>query len=145
MIKNEKEYKKTLEQIKLHQSNIAKQKENFKALGLSDNEIETALEPSKAYCDQLNGEIQLYKELSQGTTTSIMYDFEDIGKALIALRISQGITQLELAKRLNVSASQVCRDETNEYHNATLSKIKSVLTALKVPLTITPSKNIQSA
>ena len=74
-----------------------------------------------------------------------MYDFEDIGKALIALRIAQGLTQLELAKRLNISAPQVCRDEMNEYHNATLTKIKSVLTALKVPLTITPSKNIQTA
>ena len=61
MIKNEREYKKTLEQIKLHQSNIDKQKENFKNLGLSEGEIETALEPSKGYCEQLIDEVVFTK------------------------------------------------------------------------------------
>lgn len=145
MIKNNRELKQSQQQLEQHQLNIVKQTENFKSLGLTDTEIETALEPSRAYCEQLLDEINLYEELCKGKTTSIMYDFEDIGKALIALRIAQGVSQAELAKLLSVSASQVCRDETNEYHNATLSKIKSVLSALKVPLSITPSKNIQSA
>ena len=45
---------------------------------------------------------------------------EDSGHLLISLRIAKGISQRELAKRLNVHESQVSRDERNEYFGITL-------------------------
>jgi transcriptional regulator with XRE-family HTH domain len=49
---------------------------------------------------------------------------------LIAVRIAQGVTQRELAKRLGVHESQVSRDERNEYFGITLERAARVLDAL---------------
>ena len=41
---------------------------------------------------------------------------------LIALWIAKGLTQRELAERLEVSEMQVSRDERNEYYGVTRAK-----------------------
>jgi transcriptional regulator with XRE-family HTH domain len=53
---------------------------------------------------------------------------------LISLRIAQGISQRELAKRLNVHESQISRDERNEYFGITLERAIKILDALNVRL-----------
>ncbi len=53
-----------------------------------------------------------------------------IGRLLIALRIANGISQHELAKRLGVSESIVSRDERNEYHGITIEQAQRILDAL---------------
>ena len=59
------------------------------------------------------------------------------------MRIAQGISQRELAKRLGVHESQVSRDERNEYFGITLERAIKVLDALNVKLhtkvEVTPS------
>ena len=52
----------------------------------------------------------------------------------MALRISKGIMQKDLAARLNVTEQQVSRDERNEYHGASIEKIQKVLSALDAHL-----------
>ena len=49
---------------------------------------------------------------------------------MVALRIAQGVTQRELARRLGVSESQVSRDERNEYFGITLERATRVVEAL---------------
>jgi transcriptional regulator with XRE-family HTH domain len=49
---------------------------------------------------------------------------------LIAVRIAQGVSQRELATRLDVHESQVSRDERNEYFGITLERAARVLDAL---------------
>ena len=56
---------------------------------------------------------------------------------LISLRIAQGISQRELAKRLDVHESQVSRDERNEYFGITLERAIRILDALNVRLRTT--------
>jgi transcriptional regulator with XRE-family HTH domain len=53
---------------------------------------------------------------------------------LITSRIAQGLTQRELARRLDVHESQVSRDERNEYFGITLERAVKVLDALNVRL-----------
>jgi transcriptional regulator with XRE-family HTH domain len=55
---------------------------------------------------------------------------------LIALRIANGVTQTELAERLGVSASQVSRDERNEYYGVTVERAQRVVEALNESLRI---------
>ena len=69
-----------------------------------------------------------------------MTNFEGMGRLLIALRISQGLSQRELAERLGVHESTVSRDERNEYHGITLERTAKVLAALGVTL----STSVQS-
>ena len=49
---------------------------------------------------------------------------------MVALRIANGLTQRELARRLEVHESQVSRDERNEYYGITLEKALRILEAL---------------
>jgi transcriptional regulator with XRE-family HTH domain len=48
----------------------------------------------------------------------------------VALRIANGVTQSELAKRLNVDVSQVSRDERNDYHGISIERAERVVNAL---------------
>lgn len=57
-----------------------------------------------------------------------------MGQLLISLRIAQGVSQRELAKRLKVHESQVSRDERNEYFGITLDRAVRILDALNVRL-----------
>ncbi len=53
---------------------------------------------------------------------------------LVALRISKGVKQKDLAEKLGIKESQVSRDERNEYHGASVDKIQKVLDVLGVKL-----------
>jgi transcriptional regulator with XRE-family HTH domain len=57
-------------------------------------------------------------------------DLRGLGPMLIAVRIAQGVSQRELATRLDVHESQVSRDERNEYFGITLERAARVLDAL---------------
>ena len=57
-------------------------------------------------------------------------NFDGLGRLLVALRISQGLTQRELADRLGVHESQVSRDERNEYHGITVERAGRILEAV---------------
>ena len=57
-----------------------------------------------------------------------------MGRLLVALRISKGLKQKELAEKLGVKETQISRDERNEYHGASMEKVQTVLTALGVSL-----------
>jgi ribosome-binding protein aMBF1 (putative translation factor) len=57
-----------------------------------------------------------------------------LGHLLIALRIAQGLSQRELARRLDVHESQASRDERNEYFGITLERTIKILDALNVRL-----------
>jgi transcriptional regulator with XRE-family HTH domain len=61
-------------------------------------------------------------------------NFRGFGHLLISLRIAQGMTQRELARRLGVHESQISRDERNEYFGVTLERAMKVLEALHVRL-----------
>ena len=58
-----------------------------------------------------------------------------IGQRLIGIRIYLGLSQRELAQRLEVHESQVSRDEKNEYHGITVERVEEILTALGANMT----------
>jgi transcriptional regulator with XRE-family HTH domain len=81
----------------------------------------------------LEEEVESYERIKRG-------EFEDLdnlrglGQLLISLRIAQGVSQRELAKRLKVHESQVSRDERNEYFGITLERAAKILDALMARL-----------
>lgn len=72
---------------------------------------------------------QSYERLKQGEFEEIQ-NFEGIGRLFVALQISLGLSQRELAERLGVYEFQVSRDERNEYHGITLERAGRPLDAL---------------
>ena len=64
------------------------------------------------------GEIERYERIKRAEF-HVLRNLERFGELLIAVRIYLGMTQAELAERLSVDPSVVCRDERNEYHGVT--------------------------
>jgi DNA-binding XRE family transcriptional regulator len=135
MIKNEAAYQKAVEKLKQDQELIASEKRRFEEMGLNVEQIEMAIKPLESFHEQLKAEVEYYERIKRGSFNPI-YKFTDIGKTLIAYRIYLGMSQAELARRLEVSESQISRDERHEYYGATAEKIEAVMEAMGMKATI---------
>jgi ribosome-binding protein aMBF1 (putative translation factor) len=82
---------------------------------------------------QLKEEVESYERLKRGEFEELD-NLRGLGHLLISLRIAQGISQRELAKKLDVHESQVSRDERNEYFGITLERAIKILDTLNVRL-----------
>lgn len=135
MIKNESSYQKAVEKLKYDQEFISSEKKRFKEMELNDEQIKMAIQPLISFHEQLKAEVEYYERIKRGSFNPI-YKFTDIGKTLIAYRIYLGMTQAELARKLDVSESQISRDERHEYYGATAEKIEDVMNAMGMKATI---------
>jgi DNA-binding XRE family transcriptional regulator len=140
MIRSETEYQEALRRLTDEEARLKAQRSELKKLNLSQAEIKRAMDPLQSFREQLKEEVESYERLRRGEFEEVT-NFEGMGRLLIALRISQGLSQRELAERLGVHESTVSRDERNEYHGITLERTTKVLTALGV----TVSTLVQSA
>ena len=133
MIRNETEYQEASVRLAEERNRLADHRARLKEVGLNDEEIKRVIDPMESFHLQLQEEVESYERLKRG-------EFEDLdnlrglGHLLISVRIAQGISQRELANRLNVHESQVSRDERNEYFGITLERAVKILDALDVRL-----------
>lgn len=133
MIKNEKEYKNAVKRVVEEKQRIKETKERLKLEGLKREEIERVIEPIISFHLQLEEEVKSYEQLKRGKFPEII-NFRGVGHLLVCLRIAQGLTQSDLAKKLKVSSSQVSRDERNEYHGITFDRANKILEILGVEI-----------
>lgn len=129
MIKTEQEYQECLRRMEKDRDFVLAQRKALEASGLSSEEVERVLEATYSFNDQLKEEIEWYEHVKRRDFKPLR-NLTGLGKLLIALRISNGLSQAELARRLKVDESQVCRDERNEYHGITIDRAQRVLNAL---------------
>lgn len=133
MIRNEAEYKLAVSRLKDERDRLADQRRRLAEMNLSEDEIKRVLDPVRSFHLQLDEEVQSYERLKRGDFGAF-HNLKGIGQLLIALRISQGLSQRELAARLETHESQVSRDERNEYHGITLDRASKILDALGADL-----------
>jgi DNA-directed RNA polymerase specialized sigma subunit len=133
MIRNDKEYRETLARLEEDRAFAEQQCAALTELGLEREEIERAMQPVLSFQAQLEEEVAWYERVRRGDVEPITR-LTDIGRLLIALRISKGLSQAELAKRLGVAEQQVSRDERNEYHGIALDRAQRILDALEESL-----------
>ena len=74
-----------------------------------------------------------YERIERGEF-DVLRNLERLGELLIAVRTSLDLTQAELAGRLGVDPSVVCRDERSEYHGVTLERAARILNVMGVGL-----------
>jgi DNA-directed RNA polymerase specialized sigma subunit len=129
MIRNEAEYQAAVQRLKGESQRLRQQEKQLKELKLAKEEIKRVLDPIQSFHLQLKEEVQSYERLKRGEFDEVR-NFDGMGRLFVALRISQGMTQRELAERLGVHESQVSRDERNEYHGITLERANRLLDAL---------------
>jgi DNA-binding XRE family transcriptional regulator len=126
MIRTETDYRRSLERLEEGNKYLELQRQQFRDLGLTQEETERAMGPTLSFHEQIKEEIELYEKMKRGdlgTLTSLT----GVGYWLIGLRIAKAWTQKELAEALGVSEAQVSRDETNEYHGITLERAQRIL------------------
>jgi len=133
MIRNETEYREAVTRIGEEEKRMKEQKKALGGMDLNREEIKRAMDPMRSFHEQLREEVASYERLRRGEFGEVR-NFGGLGELLIALRISQGVSQRELAEWLGVHESQVSRDERNEYHGITMERAQRILDALGVEL-----------
>lgn len=131
MIRNEAEYREAVRRLAAEQKRFGDHHTRLKKMGLKPKELKHALDPLKSFHLQLKEEVDSYERLKRGDVGEVT-NLHGLGRVLVALRIGLGLTQRELAKRLRVDESQVCRDERNEYHGITVERASRILDAMGV-------------
>ena len=131
MIRTHAEYQNALERLAKDREVLAAEEQHYRDVGLSNDEVERALEPHRCFHEQLREEVAWYESVRRGDPQCIE-SLQYIGRILIAMRIAAGLSQRELANRLEVDESQISRDERNEYHGVTVVKVDKVLQALGI-------------
>jgi ribosome-binding protein aMBF1 (putative translation factor) len=133
MIRNEVEYHEAVTRVREESERIKAERAKLQELNLGKDEIKRALDPMRSFHEQLKEEVASYERLMRGEFEELR-NFDGVGRLLIAVRISKGLSQRELAERLGVHESQVSRDERNEYHGVTVERANRTLDALGVEL-----------
>jgi ribosome-binding protein aMBF1 (putative translation factor) len=133
MIRNETEYQEASARLTDERNRLTEHRARLREAGLSDEEIKRVIDPMESFHLQLKEEVESYERLKRGEFEELD-NLRGLGHLLISLRIAQGVSQRELAKRLNVHESQVSRDERNEYFGITLERAVKILDALNVRL-----------
>ncbi len=133
MIRSESEYKEAVQRLAEEKKRLTEHRARLKEAGLSKEEIKRVIDPMESFHLQLREEVESYERLKRQEFDELD-NLLGLGHLLIALRIAQGISQRELARRLGVHESQVSRDERNEYFGVTLERAGKVLDALNVRL-----------
>ncbi len=136
MIRNEAEYREAVSRLNEERERLALHRERLKETGLSPAEIKRVIDPIESFHLQLCEEVECYERLKRGEFMELD-NFVGLGNLLVSLRISRGISQRELARRLGVHESQVSRDERNEYYGITVDRAMKILDALDVHLRTT--------
>lgn len=129
MIRNETEYKEAVARLNEEKRRLKEHRERLEKSGLSPDEIKRVIDPVESFYLQLQEEVSSYEGLKRGEFIQLE-NFSGLGNLLIALRISQNLSQRDLAKRLNVHETQVSRDERNEYFGITVDRAMKILDAL---------------
>lgn len=133
MIRNENEYKEAVARLEEERSRLAEHRARLKEAGLSDEEVKRVIDPMESFHLQFKEEVESYERLKRGEFEELV-NLRGFGHLLISLRIAKGLSQRDLAKRLDVHESQVSRDERNEYFGITLERAVKILDALNVRL-----------
>lgn len=133
MIRNEAEYQHASARLLEERNRLSEHRSRLKETGLADDEIKRVIDPIESFHLQLQEEVESYERLRRGEFDELV-NLRGLGHLLIALRIAKGVSQRDLAKRLEVHESQISRDERNEYFGITLERAIKILDALNVTL-----------
>jgi len=133
MIRNEAEYQEALRRLKDEEERHSAQHMSLRAMNLSDEEIKRVMDPLASFHLQLVEEVESYERFKRGDLGEVV-NLHGLGRILVALRIARGISQRELAIKLEVHESQVSRDERNEYHGVTVERASKILDILGAEL-----------
>ena len=134
MIRTDAEYRRALSRLSDEADTLRRQREALSEAGLSASEVDRAMEPLLSFRAQLQDEVDAYNQMRHGDL-GLLSSLRGIGRWLIGARIARGLSQADLAEQLGVDASQVSRDERNDYRGVSVDRAQRIMEALGVRFT----------
>jgi ribosome-binding protein aMBF1 (putative translation factor) len=128
MIKNERQYRITKAQA-------AKFEAALKGMSPSarDKLMELEQRAMQSQWEEMQTELAEYEKLQSGAYGAISVEsFDELPRALVRARIASGLSQKDLADKLNLKEQQVQRYEATEYSAASLARIQEIVRALGI-------------
>ena len=134
MIKNERQYRITKAQAeKFGQALSQVGEDTGKARALHPRLRKAQKEAIESQLAELQAQLAEYEALRSGERLVLeVSSFDDLPQALIQSRIATGLSQRELAERLNMKEQQIQRYEATEYSSASIERVKEVIEALGI-------------
>jgi len=133
MIKNQKQA--GINKSKLAELNTAKEELKSRKAKYDPIEYELAENSFNGLIEDLENQIQTYEALVGGNFHCLKpKNIEDIPNILIAARLSQKISQKELAEILGIQEQQVQRYEASDFESASWIRIVEFASALNLQL-----------
>jgi len=133
MIRNEQEYQEASKRLEAERERLDQHRKQLLESGLKKSELKRVMDPLISFHEQLREEVEHYENLKRGKFPNL-HNLKGLGGLLVSLRIASGMSQRELAAKLEVHESQVSRDERNEYHGVTVDRAIKILDALGVKI-----------
>ncbi len=133
MIRTEAEYQKAVRRLEEEKRRVVEYRTRLETMSLGPEEIKRALDPIQSFHLQLVEEVQSYERLKRGEFGELT-NLHGLGRLLVGLRIALGLTQRELAARLDIDESQISRDERNEYRGISIERANRILEVMNVQL-----------
>ena len=136
MIQNERQYRITKAKLQEFESSISITQKLEQPTDRREQLLhQLYIDGLTSQIEEFKEEIAAYEKLKRGETEQVPRDFlEKLPEALIKARIARGLTQEQLADRLNVKPQQVQRDEANLYASASFHKLLAIQKALNVEI-----------
>jgi predicted XRE-type DNA-binding protein len=129
MIKNERQYKYSLNKLQEFKSELNKIKEQYK------NDEQGLKMFSQGYIEhiaQLQDDVYRYEKMKNNPLPQefIIRSLDQINKYLVWLRLGRNITQTHLAKLIKCKQSDISRFERDNYNKFSLYTLKKIIKAL---------------
>ncbi len=134
MIKNERQYRITKNQAERFSQTLASFRQRSRETEGVHPRIAKAREDAvRSQLSDLEEQLREYESLKAGNfEIKNLNVVAELPATLIKARISQGLSQKDLAERLSLKEQQIQRYEATDYASASLSRIKEVVSALGV-------------
>ena len=133
MIRTETEYQAAVKRLDAERERINEQRTILERSGLKPSEVKRAIDPVLGFHLKLQEEVDSYVRIKRGDFREVE-NLIGMGRLLIGLRIFLGLSQRQLAQKLEIDESQVSRDERNEYRGVSFERAHAILEALGVRL-----------
>lgn len=133
MIKNDRQYRITKAQLRAFEQALRELPNAKLPAGTDPALVEVQQRALESQRDELIADIQEYETLLSGKISSLVVeDFAELPVALIKARVALGLTQKDLAERLELKEQQVQRWEATDYFGASVATLSQVMSALGV-------------
>jgi HTH-type transcriptional regulator/antitoxin HigA len=133
MIKSDAQRERTLAQIEGFRKALAKVEQE--APGKRSKAIR---ESYAGMVRQLEDELHDYDQLREGELALPHIErIDQIAPFIVKIRISKGVSQTELARRLGVSKQVISRYEENDYQTVAIARLQEILDAIGIKTLVT--------